>query len=401
MTNPVQDQYESYPYPGRNPAEEATRLVTGSPSRVLEIDHYLFGGKRDWSKPFRVLVAGGGTGDATVMLAQQLHDKDVKAEITYLDLSTASRRIAEQRIKVRGLTNVSFLSGSLLDLAAMGLGGFDYIDCCGVLHHLPDPDAGLASLAGALAPGGGIGIMVYGEYGRAGLYPLQAALRQLAGDLPLKEQVALAKKLLPALPVTNGFRNNRFLGDHRRGDAELVDLLLHRQDRAYTVPQLAGLVAGAGLRIASFIEPLRYDPSLYLTDPVLAKRAASLPAPDQAALAERLAGNMKLHIAYLSRESGTVAQPAPEAIPLFIEWEAGTVAKAVQQQGGIKGAFDGLPVTLPLPRQAPAILRLIDGTRRMDAIRQEAGYADWDSFMAVFRPVWRALNGINRLVLRH
>lgn len=401
MTDPVQDQYEAYPYPGRNPAEEATRLVTGSPSRVAEIDHYLFGGKRDWSRPFRVLVAGGGTGDATVMLAQQLHDKGVKAEITYLDLSTASRRIAEQRIKIRGLTNVTFLSGSLLDLAAMGLGGFDYIDCCGVLHHLPDPDAGLASLAGALAPGGGIGIMVYGEYGRAGLYPLQAALQQLAGNLPLKEQVALAKKLLPALPVTNGFRNNRFLGDHRRGDAELVDLLLHRQDRAYTVPQLAALVAGAGLHIASFIEPLRYDPSLYLTDPALAKRAAALPVLEQAALAERLAGNMKLHIVYLTRDVDTVAQPAPEATPIFIEWEATTIARAVQQQGAIKGAFDALPVTLPLPRQAPAILKLIDGMRRMDSIRQEAGFADWDGFMAVFRPIWRALNGINRLVLRY
>ncbi|MFO7481969.1 class I SAM-dependent methyltransferase [Oceanibaculum nanhaiense] len=400
MTDPVQDQYEAYPYPGRNPAEEATRLVTGSPSRVLEIDHYLFGGKRDWSQPFRVLVAGGGTGDATVMLAQQLHDKGTPAEITYMDLSSASRRIAEQRIKIRGLTNVTFLSGSLLDLARMGLGGFDYIDCCGVLHHLPDPDAGLVSLAGALAPGGGIGIMVYGEYGRAGLYPLQAALQQLAGDMPLKEQVTLARKLLPALPVTNGFRNNRFLGDHQRGDAELVDLLLHRQDRAYTVPQLATLVAGAGLRIASFIEPLRYDPGLYLTDPALAKRAAALPALEQAALAERLAGNMKLHIAYLTRESSTVAQPAPEAIPLFIEWEAAPIAKAAQQQGGIRGSFDGLPVTLPLPRQAPAILKLIDGARSLDAIRHEARFADWDGFMAVFRPVWRALNGINRLVLR-
>lgn len=400
MTDPVQDQYEAYPYPGRNPAEETARLVTGSPSRVLEIDHYLFGGKHDWNRPFRVLVAGGGTGDATVMLAQQLHDKGVAAEITYLDLSSASRAIAEQRIAARGLSNVIFLSGSLLDLAAMGLGGFDYIDCCGVLHHLPDPAAGLASLTAALAPGGGIGLMVYGEYGRAGVYPLQAALQQLAGDLPLAEQVTLAKKLLPVLPATNGFRNNRFLGDHRRGNAELVDLLLHRQDRAYTVPELAGLVAGAGLRIASFIEPLRYDPSLYLTDPALAKRAAALPALEQAAMAERLAGNMKLHIAYLTRESGTVAQPAPEAIPLFIEWEAATIAKAAQQQGGIKGAFDGLPVTLPLPRQAPAILRLIDGTRTLGSIRHEAGFADWDSFIAVFAPVWRALNGINRLVLR-
>src|SRR5690606_636923 len=148
---------------------------------------------------------------------------------------------------------------------------------------------------------------------------------------------------------------------------------------AYTVPQLAELVASADLHIASFIEPLRYDPSLYLTDPALAKRAASLPVLEQAALAERLAGNMKLHIAYRSCESSTVAQPAPEAIPLFIEWEAATIARAVQQQGAIKGAFDGLPVTLPLPRQAPAILRLIDGTRSLGAIRPESGFADWDS----------------------
>jgi SAM-dependent methyltransferase len=406
MADPVQEQYEAYPYPGRNPAEESARLVTGSPSRVAEIDHYLFRGRRDWRQPFRVLVAGGGTGDATVMLAQQLHEKSVKAEITYLDLSSASRRIAEQRIAARGLSNVTFRSGSLLDLSKMGLGGFDYIDCCGVLHHLPDPEAGLASLTAALAPGGGIGIMVYGEYGRTGVYPLQAALLQLAGDMPLAEQITLAKKLLPALPVTNGFRNNRFLGDHQRGDAELVDLLLHRQDRAYTVPQLAALVAGAGLKIASFIEPLRYDPGLYLTDPALAKRAAALPMLEQAALAERLAGNMKLHIAYLSRaylnrDSSTVAVPAPEAIPLFIEWDAATIARAVQQQGGIRGAFDGLPVTLPLPRPAPAILKLIDGTRSLDSIRQESGFADWDGFMAVFHPVWRALNGINRLVLRY
>lgn len=401
MSNPVQDQYEAYPYPGRNPAEENTRLITGSPSRLLEIDHYLFGGRRDWTRPFRALVAGGGTGDATVMLAQQLADAGAPAEITYLDLSSASRSIAEQRIAARGLTNVRFLNGSLLELEALGLGGFDYIDCCGVLHHLPDPAAGLASLTGTLAPGGGIGLMVYGEYGRAGVYPLQAALRQLAGDMPLKEQVGLAKQLLKILPATNGFRQNRILGDHQRGDAELVDLLLHRQDRAYTVPQLAELAAGAGLAIASFIEPIRYDPGLYLADPALAKRAAALPALEQAALAERLASNMKLHIAYLTREAGSVAQPSPDAIPVLIEWDAAAIAKSVQQQGAIKGAFDGLPITLPLPRQAPAILSRIDGRRTLGNIQREMEkLPDWEAFMTVFQPIYRALNGINRLALR-
>ena len=70
----VHAQYESYPYPARDPADEAKRLITGSPSHLLEISHYLHGGALDLSKPFRALVAGGGTGDATIMLAQQLVD---------------------------------------------------------------------------------------------------------------------------------------------------------------------------------------------------------------------------------------------------------------------------------------------------------------------------------------
>ena len=44
MTDRVRDQYESHPYPARDPADEKKRLITGSPSDVREIDHYLFAG---------------------------------------------------------------------------------------------------------------------------------------------------------------------------------------------------------------------------------------------------------------------------------------------------------------------------------------------------------------------
>ncbi len=62
MDDPVQRQYEAYPYPARDPSDEAKRLVTGSPSHLDEINHYLFAGARDFAEPFRALVAGGGTG---------------------------------------------------------------------------------------------------------------------------------------------------------------------------------------------------------------------------------------------------------------------------------------------------------------------------------------------------
>jgi SAM-dependent methyltransferase len=172
-------QYEAYPYPARDAREEAKRLILGSPSHLREIDHWVFGGRRPASQPLRALVAGGGTGDGAIMLAQQLAERAPQGRVTYLDLSRASRAVAEERARVRALRNIAFVEGSLLNVAALAPGPFDYIDCCGVLHHLPDPAAGLAALAAVLRPGGGMGLMLYGALGRTGVYPMQDALRLL------------------------------------------------------------------------------------------------------------------------------------------------------------------------------------------------------------------------------
>ena len=408
MSDPVlAAQYEAYPYPARDPRDEKTRLITGSPSRLAEIDHYLFQGRLDLGQPFRALIAGGGTGDATVMLAQQLKDAGAaQAEVVYLDLSRASRAIAESRVAARGLTNVRFETGSLLALPGLGLGPFDYIDCCGVLHHLKDPDAGLAALAAALQPEGGLGVMVYAPFGRSGVYELQEALRSLGEGMALPERVSLTKRLLAGLPETNRLKRNPFLRDHRRSDAELVDLLLHPRDRAYSVPAFLALVEGAGLQLASFIEPLRYEPSSLTADPELRRRFAALDPASRAALAERLAGNQSRHIAYVSRRPDSMACiEGPESVPVLVELEAEALANTVLKDLTVKGDFDGLPFRLPLPRLAPLILRQIDGRRSLGAIHAALQAKDpglsWDDFLAAFRELLAALGGLNRLLLRN
>ncbi|MCZ7676907.1 MAG: methyltransferase [Roseovarius sp.] len=55
----VRDQYEAFPYPERDPGDERKRLVTGSPSLPQEIDHFVYGGRRDWSQPLRILGGWG------------------------------------------------------------------------------------------------------------------------------------------------------------------------------------------------------------------------------------------------------------------------------------------------------------------------------------------------------
>src|SRR3546814_18149294 len=110
------------PYPSRDPADEARRLVVGSPSNLLEINHYLFAGRRDFTKPFRALIAGGGTGDATIMLAQQLSDvadrmsgsAAAAGSVVYLVLSSGALTVAAARAPARGLSIIRFFSGPLL-----------------------------------------------------------------------------------------------------------------------------------------------------------------------------------------------------------------------------------------------------------------------------------------------
>ena len=390
--DPVARQYEAYPYPERDPGDEATRLITGSPSHPVEIDHFLFGGARDWSQPFRVLVAGGGTGDGLIMLAQILADHGVNAEIVYLDMSVASRRIAEARATARGLTTIRFETGDLLHAGEYG--PFDYIDCCGVLHHLPDPDAGFAALRGALVEGGGIGAMVYAPYGRAGVYEMQDALRALVGDDPPETQVAHARALIQSLVPTNGLKRNPFLNDHAHGgDAGLYDLLLHSRDRPYDVDALFDALERADLDFVSFTTPGRYDPRLILADPVLRERAGAMPYRQRAALAERLVGNIKVHSFY-ARAKGAIpriAEPSPRAVPLLIGVSGAALAESIFKNGVIRGEVDGVGFQRALPKDAAGILAAVDGRRSLDEIRMMIGWEP-ERFNTLFGTLYQPLN---------
>ena len=412
MTDPVRDQYEVYPYPARDPRDEAKRLIETTQSHLDEINHYVYAGRRDFSRPFRVLVAGGGTGDVTVMLAQRLADRSCPGEIVHLDLSAASTRIAEARVAVRGLGNARFVVGSLTELAALGLGRFDYIDCVGVLHHLDDPPAALRGLADALVGDGGMALMVYGALGRTGVYQMQAMLRRLTPPAdPPATRVEVARRLLKQLPPTNWFARNPVVVDHiRGGDAGLYDLLLHGRDRPYTVPDLVELVTGAGLEICSFIEPWRYDPARYVSDGAILKRLAGLGRFERAAFAELLAGNLKRHVCYVvkaGRAGQAVARPDdPAAVPILHRCSAAKLLELIKPGPVLALRVDGIDARFALPPRAVPILTRVDGRRNLTELHRavsaaESGRLDWPTFKAEFDRLYAVLNDTNRMLLTY
>jgi len=379
----ITEQYDTYPYPARDPADEKNRLLHGSPSFPTEIDHFLFGGQRDWSKPLRALVAGGGTGDALIQLAQTLSSAGKPYEITYLDLSKAAREIAEARAEVRALSGIKFKTGSLLD--APDLGRFDYIDCCGVLHHLPEPDAGFLALRQALAEGGGLGMMVYAPYGRSGVYPLQEGFNAVFGALAPKEKLAAARKVFDKLPDDHPFCRNRLLVDHNDNDAGFYDLLLHSQDRAYGVDDLIGALERAGLELVSFVHPALYDLSRLCAVP------DDMDARSAMVVAEKLRGTMKVHVCYAA-VAGSGKAPANgrkmTAVPHLTGISAGQLAQGIAKGAKPRLTIAGEKVALTLRRDTAPLIAGVNGRRSLAEIAQNAGI---DPFR--FAALWRTVEG--------
>ena len=399
------EQYEAYPYPARDPRDESRRLVVGSPSHLREVDHWAFGAARPASLPLRALVAGGGTGDGAIMLAQHLARDGRPGRVTYLDRSAAALSIARARAEVRGL-DLAWHQGSLLDLPGSGLGPFDYVDCCGVLHHLPDPGAGLEALLSVLAPGGGMGLMVYAPHGRTGVYMVQDALRLLAPEgEPPAARLDAARRVMRHLPETAWLRGNAYFGDHvSGGDAGLYDLLLNPRDRAYDIPALFALLGAHGLRVTALMEPMRYDPAVLLPDPRLRARIAALDPVGRAALAEALAGNMSTHVLYCVRENDAPPEPDPlrdDAVPIARELPADELARAIRPDGTLPFVFDRLRVPVPLPPLAAALLRLIDGRRTVGDMRAAlaARGTGPEAFNRAWATTFAQLSAVNRVLL--
>lgn len=105
----------------------------------------------------RVLEVGCGIGTDSVNFAR------AGAELTAVDLSGESLRVARQRAEVMGVAHrIRFVQANAEELTDV-LGGeaYDLVYSFGVVHHTPHPGRALDEIRSLTVPGGTLKLMVY------------------------------------------------------------------------------------------------------------------------------------------------------------------------------------------------------------------------------------------------
>ena len=404
MNEQLQDQYEAYPYPYRDSTQEAVRNTKTVMNDLNLISHFLTGGVYGYHESYQALVAGGGTGDATVHLARQLAQVQPKARVVHIDLSAKAIHIARKRIQSLNLSNVHFEQISLLDLQPGKFGLFDYINCSGVLHHLESAEAGSIALARLLKPSGGLSIMLYGALGRRGIYDVQKMMRTIRRDNDnLEDLIPLTRRLLLRLPEENPYRLKPGFSPVI-DDAELVDKFLHVRDRPYTVSDVLQLLRASGLKLQSFIPPASYDPLTINLGPAWKCRLEALSYEDRLCFGELLFGNISKHFFFASKDKNNDCAPPDPNDQTFIPIlrREGRLMQKRYQCGSLSAFHLTKLAPHGVPQECFRFLSYIDGKKSLEEIfneMHETEHVSVNSLKHYWIDFYRLLNSTVSLVL--
>ena len=197
---------------------------------------------KNFFKDKLVLDAGCGAGRHAYFAAKY------GAEVIAFDLS--EKAVVSAIGNTKDLRNVRIMRGDIYRFSYDRK--FDFAFCLGVLHHLPDPQAGFNKLVSLLKSGGTISIWVYGRKDNKMALYLYEPLRKLSTRLPHKLLYYLA--YLPAgimeicnrlgLPMFTYYA--RFPFKTKLNDA--FDVFSAPSAKYYTLEDIQGWFVQAGLR---------------------------------------------------------------------------------------------------------------------------------------------------------
>lgn len=296
-SKPVAEQYEQWVFPLPIDDLEAYCKTGKTDGPAPHVAHLMFwpdgGYINRYQEKLDILVAGCGANAAARYAYQH-----PKSRVVGIDLSANSLAHESYLKEKHNLTNLQLYQMRIEDLEQLGK-DFDFIDCVGVLHHLPDPVAGLKSLKKVLRPDGVIGVMLYALYGRSGLYMLQDLFQRLSVSQSASD-VAMVKETLAHLnPDHLGYPMFQSTWDISF-DAGVVDMFLHPIDRAYTVEGCLDFAKAANMNFIGWTDPFFYHPEgLFPGNLGIIQRMNQLPKEQLWANMELLYGGIRMHSFHL------------------------------------------------------------------------------------------------------
>jgi SAM-dependent methyltransferase len=416
--NKINKSHEQQSYPSRNPEDERKRLLSQPTVNLEVLNHCCYQGKQSFQDHFRALVASGGSGDATIYLAEQLRNS--QAEVVHVDTSDAAIAITKERAKIRGLTNITYYNTQIEDLGKFrsptrNIGKFHLIDCSGMLNHMPSPLKGLKRLATLLEDDGVINLFFYGKYGRTGSDQIQQIMKLINADgADTTEELGDLKRVIAQLPATNWLKKNPdFMREiQAASDSELYDLLLHSSDIGYTIPMIYTMLAKAKLHFGGFsalpVQTSLYQPQTHIHDPKTVEKINLLPPAKQYEMGELLSGCISKHLLYVTKAENATADPrGSDNVPFFASKglnAAMLLAEVKKNQGGsitISGP-GGSKVLLPCAEHTGQLLELIDGERTIgEIVAAVKGAGSNEVILDALEEILLPMGRMRLILLRH
>jgi SAM-dependent methyltransferase len=388
----IRDFYERMPYPAPLASLDEHKALYRDPLRHRAQFHRIWPNERSGQRQ-KVLVAGCGTSQAARYAL-----REPNARVTAIDISETSLRHTYVLQKKYALDNLELRQLAVEDSADLHC-SFDLIVCTGVLHHLPDPEAGLRALRSVLNPKGAMNLMVYGTYGRTGIYMLQEYCRMLRIGTSANDLRDLSS-LLAAMPKDHPLAAILERAEELRQPAALADALLHPRDRAYTVPELYAWLGRCGVAFGRWLEQAPYLPQCGAMAQLNREaRFDALTDPEKHAAAELFRGTMAQHrlIVYRSDYPGGVPAVSfsgtawRDYIPIRLPWTitvrerlpTGSVAVLINR------AHTHNDLILPINAAQDRLVSLIDGERTLgDILGRNRSVEDLSRSVEFFQQLW-------------
>jgi SAM-dependent methyltransferase len=240
----VAAMYEEFPYPRwvnlRIPAPGSRRDTLRSFFAERELsfmDH-----------PFRVLVAGCGTGRKALQVAIGYGDR---ASVLGTDLSRSSLAYATRMARKYGVRNIQFLQMDILDVPKLAE-QFDIVECTGVLVCMADPRKGWQALVDRTKPRGLMHISLYSELARREIVRIRRETEEERPDVDAdfirgyRHRLMLeSPEVIEALPTRGDFFDL----------SRCKDLLFHILEHRFTIPELKRYFSELDLEFRGFEQP--------------------------------------------------------------------------------------------------------------------------------------------------